>query len=361
MLAGIEITNADHTAEEIRALARKCKSRAEARRLEAIARVMEVAGGRGEIARRAKVDRQTLCDWINRYNAEGPAGLKSRPGRGRPSMLSEVQRAGAKPPGDRPDDPTIPDPALREPDEPASIQPVEEGPHVRVDNPVGLAPFNPARQRVERAVRTATGPEPVADPRNSGSNIGVRTVSATAVRTVLSSGAAMPSGRVPPSGLGIPPVGTGVPGNPLCGCGRAGQADAWPVHSRIPSTPPHPRRPVRACRRILLQLEAGCFEHVRRDAVRKRSELLLRFPRGCLPYPLRRLLHAIPTLCPMLVLASRIPPGSGPSLHRLRRNGCSPVRRLRRRHGRIRPLQSVRRRFGLSPFFSGPGTTAGAD
>ncbi len=93
MPAGIEITNTDHTAEEIRALARKCKSRAEARRLEAIARVMEGAGGRGEIARRAKVDRQTLCDWINRYNAEGPAGLKSRPGRGRPSMLSEVQRA----------------------------------------------------------------------------------------------------------------------------------------------------------------------------------------------------------------------------------------------------------------------------
>ena len=93
MPAGIEITNTDHTAEEIRALARKCRSRAEARRLEAIARVMEGAGGRGEIARHAKVDRQTLCDWINRYNSEGPAGLKSRPGRGRPSMLSEVRRA----------------------------------------------------------------------------------------------------------------------------------------------------------------------------------------------------------------------------------------------------------------------------
>ncbi len=56
MPAGIEITNTDHTADEIRALVRKCKNRAEARRLRAIARVMEGAQSRGEIARQAKVD-----------------------------------------------------------------------------------------------------------------------------------------------------------------------------------------------------------------------------------------------------------------------------------------------------------------
>ncbi len=47
------------------------------------------------------------------------------------------------------------------------------------------------------------GRNPWLNPRNSGSNIGVRMVSATAVRTILSSSAAMPSGRVPPSGFGI--------------------------------------------------------------------------------------------------------------------------------------------------------------
>ena len=93
MPAGIEITNTDHTADEIRALARKCKNRAEARRLRAVARVMEGAQSRGEIARRAKVDRQTLCDWVNRYNAMGLAGLTDKPGRGRPSRLNEAQRA----------------------------------------------------------------------------------------------------------------------------------------------------------------------------------------------------------------------------------------------------------------------------
>ena len=78
--AGIGITNTGHTAAEIGALARKCKNRAEARCLR-------------EIARRARVDGQTLCDRVNRYDAEGPDGLKDRPGRGRPSRPSEARRA----------------------------------------------------------------------------------------------------------------------------------------------------------------------------------------------------------------------------------------------------------------------------
>ncbi len=78
---------------EIGALARECRNRAEARRLRAIARVMEGRQSREEIARQAKVDRQTLCDRVNRYNAMGLAGLTDKPGRGRPSRLNEVQRA----------------------------------------------------------------------------------------------------------------------------------------------------------------------------------------------------------------------------------------------------------------------------
>ncbi len=54
---------------------------------------MEGVESRTEIARWAKVDRQTLCDWANRYNAEGPVGLNTKPGRGRPSRLNEAQRA----------------------------------------------------------------------------------------------------------------------------------------------------------------------------------------------------------------------------------------------------------------------------
>ena len=82
MPAGIETSNTDHTAEEIRALARECKNRAEARRLRAFARVMEGVESRAGIARRAKVDRQTLCDWVNRYNAMGLSWLTDKLVRG---------------------------------------------------------------------------------------------------------------------------------------------------------------------------------------------------------------------------------------------------------------------------------------
>src|SRR3546814_9412497 len=39
------------------------------------------------------MDRQTLRDWVHRYNAEGVAGLKSRSSPGRAPALSEPQRA----------------------------------------------------------------------------------------------------------------------------------------------------------------------------------------------------------------------------------------------------------------------------
>jgi len=40
------------------------------------------------------MDRQTLGDWVHRYNAEGVAGLLDRPCTGRKPLLSESQLAG---------------------------------------------------------------------------------------------------------------------------------------------------------------------------------------------------------------------------------------------------------------------------
>ena len=92
MPAGIAITNTAHTAEDIRAVARKCKDITQARRLRAIAQVMEGKRSRGEIAAKAGTGRQTLCDWVHRYNAGGPDGLKDGGG-GRPPKLDAEQRA----------------------------------------------------------------------------------------------------------------------------------------------------------------------------------------------------------------------------------------------------------------------------
>ena len=96
MPSGIAITNTGSTPEDPAAMARKCKEAGQARRLRAMARVMEGELGRGEIAREAGVGRQTLCDWACRYNAEGAGGLRDRPRSGRPPLLGKAERAEVK-------------------------------------------------------------------------------------------------------------------------------------------------------------------------------------------------------------------------------------------------------------------------
>jgi transposase len=46
---------------------------------------------RTEAAERSGMDRQTLRDWVHRYNAEGIEGLKSGPGQP-PSLTSDLMR-----------------------------------------------------------------------------------------------------------------------------------------------------------------------------------------------------------------------------------------------------------------------------
>jgi transposase len=48
---------------------------------------------RTEAAALSGMDRQTLRDWVHRYNAFGVEGLKSRSSPGRPASLSEQQMA----------------------------------------------------------------------------------------------------------------------------------------------------------------------------------------------------------------------------------------------------------------------------
>jgi transposase len=64
-----------------------------ARRMLALALVLD-GWTRTAAARAAGMDRQTLRDWVHRYNAEGPAGLSNRPHTGAPPRkLSPDQEA----------------------------------------------------------------------------------------------------------------------------------------------------------------------------------------------------------------------------------------------------------------------------
>ena len=64
----------DYSAKELRALARRSKDVNQSRRLLSLAAVRD-GMDRGSAARIGGMDRQTLRDWVHRFNASGPEGL----------------------------------------------------------------------------------------------------------------------------------------------------------------------------------------------------------------------------------------------------------------------------------------------
>ena len=91
MGASIKITRDEATAAELRAASARCTDGAQVRRILALALVLE-GRPRSEAAALNGMDRQTLNDWVHRYNAEGIAGLKSRKSPGRAPFLTEAQK-----------------------------------------------------------------------------------------------------------------------------------------------------------------------------------------------------------------------------------------------------------------------------
>src|ERR1700690_4068473 len=65
----------DFTGLQLRALAKQCKDAAFARRLLALAEIFD-GGSRSDAARIGGVGLQTIRDWVLRFNAKGPEGLK---------------------------------------------------------------------------------------------------------------------------------------------------------------------------------------------------------------------------------------------------------------------------------------------
>ena len=88
----LAITRTEHSAAVLRREARRTKDSDQARRLLALALVME-GGTRTAAARSAGMDRQTLRDWVIRYNEHGLDGLGDRWGDGRPPKLDAKERA----------------------------------------------------------------------------------------------------------------------------------------------------------------------------------------------------------------------------------------------------------------------------
>ena len=88
----VAITRRELDAGDLRREAGRCRDARAARRMLALALVLE-GSSREEAARHAGMDRQTLRDWVHRYNEEGLAGLHDRPRPDRKPRLTPEQEA----------------------------------------------------------------------------------------------------------------------------------------------------------------------------------------------------------------------------------------------------------------------------
>lgn len=83
----IAISNLDHSSAALRLLASRENDGQVVRRLLALALILD-GHSRTQAAEMSGMDRQTLRDWVHRYNAEGVAGLSDRrEGLGRKPLL----------------------------------------------------------------------------------------------------------------------------------------------------------------------------------------------------------------------------------------------------------------------------------
>jgi transposase len=76
MAAAIALRS-DFTGADLRHLARRTEDASQARRLLALAEIYD-GGSRSDAARIGDVGLQIIRDWVLRFNADGPAGLRDR-------------------------------------------------------------------------------------------------------------------------------------------------------------------------------------------------------------------------------------------------------------------------------------------
>src|SRR5918997_5995240 len=91
----VAITRRDLSATELRRKAARSRDADAARRMLAIALVLD-GHSRADAAASCGMDRQTLRDWGHRYNAEGLAGLANRRAPGPAPRLSAEQEAAVE-------------------------------------------------------------------------------------------------------------------------------------------------------------------------------------------------------------------------------------------------------------------------
>jgi transposase len=91
-MASAVTLRSDFSADELRRLAAGTKNANQSRRLLSLAAVLD-GMSRTDAARIGGMDRQTLRDWVHRFNERGPDGLKDSWSKGNPPRLTPGQQA----------------------------------------------------------------------------------------------------------------------------------------------------------------------------------------------------------------------------------------------------------------------------
>jgi hypothetical protein len=184
---------------------------------------------------------------------------------------------------DQAQDPLIRDPVLEELHKPGVIQAREEVAEIRVKHPVHLAVLNRDRQRIQRVMRSATGPEPVGEPQEVRLVDGVQHLNHGALDDlVLQRGD--PERPQPPVGLRDvhPARRLGPVGAPLNPCVQIPEVALQVLPVGLPRLAIDPGSRLRAQRPI------RAAETIDIDVMQKRGELRVPVLRGNLPHTLQR-------------------------------------------------------------------------
>lgn len=91
MAAAVKLRT-DYSASDLRRLAAASKHANQSRRLLSLAAVLD-GMDREQAARIGGMDRQTLRDWVHRFDEQGPDGLRDIRSKGHPPRLSRAQLA----------------------------------------------------------------------------------------------------------------------------------------------------------------------------------------------------------------------------------------------------------------------------
>jgi transposase len=86
------VVRTDYTSGDVRRVAQWVKDAAQARRLLAIAAVLD-GSSREQAAKIGGMDRQTLRDWVIRFNDQGPDSLVNKLSPGAPGKLTNEHKA----------------------------------------------------------------------------------------------------------------------------------------------------------------------------------------------------------------------------------------------------------------------------